>query len=108
MPNTNSNISKVDKNSTRPLTKTEINNYLDGDTVTEQDYIKMLSTKTNGIEALPYQFMDTVDPRIDGTDVGRKYAEKIFSRLPLLFLTPCEPLFMMIFQKTIKPIYCKY
>lgn len=99
MPNTNSNISKVDKDSTRPLTKTEINNYLDGDTVTEQDYIKMLSTKTNGIEALPYQFMDTVDPRIDGTDVGRKYAEKIFSRLPLLFLTPCEPLFMDDFSK---------
>lgn len=55
---------------------------------------KMITTNTNGIEGLPYQFPETVDRRLYGTNVGRKYAEKIFGRLPLLFLTPCEPKFM--------------
>lgn len=57
----------------------------------------ILSTKTNGIEGLPYQFPASVDRRITGTNVGRKYADKIFSRSPLLFLTPCEPYFMANF-----------
>lgn len=64
----------------------------------------MLTTTTNGIEGLPYQFLSTADRRIDsatvvGDGVGRKYADKIFSRLPLLFLTPCEPLFMDDFDE---------
>lgn len=57
----------------------------------------IMSTTTNGIEGLPYQFLESADRRITetvGAGVGRKYADKIFSRLPLLFLTPCEPLFM--------------
>jgi len=59
---------------------------------------KMVSTRTNGIEGLPYQFPESVDRRLTGTNVGRKYAEKIFSRQPLLFLTPCEPEFMADFN----------
>jgi hypothetical protein len=47
--------------------------------------------------------MSSVDRRIaNNVPVGRKYAEKIFSRLPLLFLTPCEPLFMDQFSSKAK------
>lgn len=59
---------------------------------------RISTTRTNGIEGLPYQFPKTVDARITNTELGRKYAEKIFSRLPLLFLTPCKPLFMPDFS----------
>ncbi len=67
-----------------------------------QSVVKIMSTQTRGIEGLPYQFSETVDRRILNTDVGRKYGEKIFGRLPLLFLTPCEPLFMDDFDKSSK------
>lgn len=67
-----------------------------------QSVVKIMSTETRGIEGLPYQFMSTVDRRISGTEVGRKYGERIFGRLPLLFLTPCEPLFMDDFDKSSK------
>ena len=81
------------------ITDQELNSYINGadDEALEnisQSVVKLMSTKTKGIEGLPYQFMETVDRRILNTDVGRKYGERIFGRLPLLFLTPCEPLFM--------------
>ena len=84
--------------------ETELQNYLDtygmSESTINSRVSKLLTTSTNGIEALPYQFMGTVDRRIaNNVPVGRKYAEKIFSRLPLLFLTPCEPLFMDDFSK---------
>ena len=53
----------------------------------------------NGIEGVPYQFMESVDRRIDGLEIGRKYADKIVSRIPLLFLTPCAPAFAGDFSK---------
>ena len=78
---------------------TDLNGYLQGtisssDAELEAYATRMLSTSTNGIEGIPYQFLDTVDRRVSNTNVGRKYAEKIFAKMPLLFLTPCEPLFM--------------
>ena len=57
----------------------------------------------NGIFGIPYQFLATADRRIslvkdDGDPVnlkiGRKYMDKIYSRMPLLFLTPCKQKFM--------------
>lgn len=59
----------------------------------------ILMSSLNGIEGIPYQFMDNVDERINKnkskkTKIGRKYGEKIISRMPLLFLTPCEPRFI--------------
>ena len=86
---------------------TELSNFLNTygmtDTSISNNVSKLLSTTTNGIEALPYQFMSSVDRRIaNNVPVGRKYAEKIFSRLPLLFLTPCEPLFMDQFSSKAK------
>ena len=62
---------------------------------TDENLVRnMLTKKMSGIEGLPYQFMENVDRRITGTDMGRKYTEKIVARLPLLFLTPCKQVFM--------------
>ena len=55
---------------------------------------KALTRNMFGIEGIPYQFMETVDRRIPKSELGRKYTEKIVSRLPLLFLVPCKQLFM--------------
>lgn len=58
----------------------------------------LLTTDLNGIFGIPYQFMPTVDRRLSGTELGRKYADKIVSRLPLLFLTPGKQTFMEDFS----------
>jgi hypothetical protein len=63
---------------------------------------KLLTTNLHGIYGMPYQFMETVDRRISGTTFGRKYAEKIVSRMPLLFLTPGKQAFMTEFSKSDK------
>ena len=59
----------------------------------------ILTRNLHGIFGLPYQFMNTVDRRLDGTVFGRKYAEKIVGRMPLLFLTPGRQKFMSEFNK---------
>lgn len=85
------------------LTEQQLSNYLAGQNVgidsTDNQVKKLMSNRTTGIEGLPYQFLSSTDRRITGTEIGRKYAERIFGRLPLLFLTPCEPLFMDDFSK---------
>ena len=74
---------------------TQINNSANQTIQSDETLVKnMLTKKMSGIEGLPYQFMSNVDRRITGTDMGRKYTEKIVSRLPLLFLTPCKQVFM--------------
>lgn len=60
----------------------------------EKEVKKILVNNLSGIEGIPYQFMSNVDQRLDGTEIGRKYADKIIARIPLLFLTPCKPVFM--------------
>ena len=60
---------------------------------------KLFTTNMTGIYGMPYQFMDIVDRRINDTEFGRKYAEKIVGRMPLLFLTPGEQSFMTEFNK---------
>lgn len=63
----------------------------------------------SGVEGMPYQFHPTVDRRFAGTwkhgaGMGRKYASKIFSRMPLLFLTPCTASFMQGFNASDKGV----
>ena len=63
---------------------------------------KYIMNNISGVEGIPYQFMSSVDRRLPAnenagaaaSEVGRKYTEKILSRIPLLFLIPCEPVFM--------------
>lgn len=63
-----------------------------------QPGFKNLATNISGIFGLPYQFSADVDPTIyeNGVDthIGRKYNSKIFSIMPILFLSPGEPKFM--------------
>ena len=73
-------------------TSDDIKNYQLGNN--DDEFSRVLKTDLNGIFGIPYQFMNTVDTRIDGTDLGAKYAEKIVSRMPLLFITPCKQKFM--------------
>lgn len=54
----------------------------------------LMSKSMHGIFGMPYQWMEIADTRVDGTEFGRKYAEKIVARMPLLFLTPCRPAFL--------------
>ena len=54
----------------------------------------LMSNSMNGIFGIPYQWMNIADRRIDDSEFGRKYAEKIAARMPLLFLTPCRPAFL--------------
>ena len=63
--------------------------------------IKKITDNVCGIFGMPYQFDQYVDPEINeigdsiiNTHVGRKYSQKILSVMPVLFLTPGEPLFM--------------
>lgn len=67
-----------------------------------------MSNTMNGIFGIPYQFTTTVDPIADGFDnVGRKYVEKILSVMPVLFLTPGEPVFMSDYGKDAKNTVAK-
>ena len=59
-----------------------------------------------GILGMPYQFLPTADPRIDGSDgvgkeeeFGRVYSEKIIKHIPLLLMTPGIPQFMASFTQ---------
>ena len=70
----------------------EFNQYIN--TINETKIDSILTTSLHGIFGMPYQFMESVDRRMPDTSLGRKYAEKIVSRMPLLFLTPCKQVFM--------------
>lgn len=55
----------------------------------DADNISDLITKSiDGIYGVPYQFMPSVDPKLEGTMFGQIYAEKIIARMPLLLLAP--------------------
>ena len=88
---------RVTKTPKRYYDTSDILTYGSGDNT---EIMSVLRSNINGIFGLPYQFMESVDPRITGTDVGAKYAEKIISRWPLLFLTPCKQIFMKDFDQT--------
>jgi hypothetical protein len=61
---------------------------------------ELLVKNLNGIHGIPYQFMETVDRRLDsGNIIGRKYAERIVSKMPLLLMTPGSPDFLPTYNK---------
>lgn len=64
---------------------------------------RIMTDALNGIYGIPYQFLSSVDRRLsDDIDIGRKYADKIVSRMPLLFLTPGKQVFMEGFSSSDK------
>lgn len=93
------------------LRKQDLKNYVSQDYSFYDDDAeakKLINSNLNGIFGIPYQFLSTADRRIDGTDIGRKYGEKIMARLPLLFLTPGKQVFMEDFSKEDKKSVLNY
>ena len=60
----------------------------------------------DGIFGMPYQFAPHVDRRVDGSmqlgAFGRKFADKIVARMPLLIMVPGSPQFLEGYTKTEK------
>lgn len=82
---------------------TTVNNYGGGNT--GEYFIK----NVRGIHGMPYQFMPSVDARPSNDyNFGRKYTEKIITRMPLLLLTPGRPKFMKAFSKESKQNVLNY
>lgn len=54
-------------------------------TTTDDDY---MAKSLEGIMGAPYQFMESVDRTVPGTQYGHTYADRIVSRMPLLLLSP--------------------
>lgn len=82
------------------------NAYTIDSTASDNTYTRnIIMNSLTGVEGIPYQFMESVDRRLTSNNtlssnaIGRKYAERIISRIPLLFMTPCQPLFMDDFNK---------
>lgn len=48
----------------------------------------LITKSIEGIYGIPYQFMGSVDRKLDGTSFGYTYADRIIARMPLLLLTP--------------------
>lgn len=76
------------------ISEEDLSYYVNAEYTNEDTIEELLTTNLNGIFGVPYQFMDTVDRRLENTEIGRKYADKIVARLPLLFLTPGKQVFM--------------
>lgn len=62
------------------------------------DITNLITTSLEGIYGAPYQFMPSVDPKLDGTRFGSLYADKIIARMPLLLLAPGKVNFMRDFK----------
>lgn len=76
--------------------------------ISSKEYLNMLDSSlkvhtTRGIHGMPYQFLPVVDNRIDGSEdnnvFGRKFADKIVAKMPLLLMTPGTAKFMSSFSE---------
>ena len=67
-----------------------------GNSVVEsyQSITNYTTKNLNGIYGIPYQFMASVDERLEGCTYGATYGEKIIARMPLLLVTPGKANFM--------------
>lgn len=61
---------------------------------------QLLIKNAQGIHGIPYQFMPNVDMRLsNNVSFGRKYVERIVSKMPLVLFTPGTADFMPSFTK---------
>lgn len=62
--------------------------------------------KVAGVFGLPYQFLPNTDPRLSrspsASHLGYEYADKIISKIPLLFIAPGKPTFMKQYSNSAK------
>lgn len=65
-----------------------------GGTVSKHVTERVMSNMINGIFGIPYQLSTIVDQPVEGTDFGRMYMEKFIADMPVMFISPGEPLFM--------------
>lgn len=63
-------------------------------TAGDMDAANLITKNLNGIYGIPYQFMSSVDKRVEGSSIGKIYADKIVTRMPLLLLSPGRVNFM--------------
>ena len=81
-------------------------NSLGINTTSSLNQYNAIAHSLDGIFGMPYQFSDIVDPVIEQAGgpetIGRKFNSKIFSIMPILFLTPGEPKFMDGYGKEAK------
>ena len=82
-----------------------INQYYSSDDIStyeisdDSNISSVIKYNNNGIFGIPYQFLPSVDARLENSELGHKYTEKIVSRMPLLFLVPCKQKFMEGFNR---------
>lgn len=67
---------------------------------------RMTFKEVRGLHGVPYQYMPHVDRRLNSDKgqmfYGRKFADKIMTKVPMLVLTPGRPAFMSGFSKKYK------
>lgn len=54
----------------------------------------LLVDNLNGVYGIPYQWPESVDPKLPNTGFGSIYAERIVDRMPLLMMSPGKVSFM--------------
>lgn len=72
--------------------------------VDDSDFVQI--DKVAGVFGLPYQFLPNTDPRLSrsatASHLGYEYADKIISKIPLLFIAPGKPTFMKQYSNSAK------
>ena len=59
----------------------------------------ILTNDLMGVFGAPYQFNENADEKLEGTQFGITYAEKIVMKMPLLLVTPGKPNFMSSYKE---------
>ena len=79
-----------DKDAVQPLTDKQKDSLYrsETETLTSSDSSNYMAKSLEGIMGVPYQFMESVDKTVPGTQYGHTYGDRIVSRMPLLLLTP--------------------
>lgn len=69
--------------------------------VSNSEFVKIKNVA--GVFGLPYQFLPSADVRLSGDinseNVGYEYADRIITRIPLMFITPGKASFMTKYSK---------
>ena len=87
-PTTTYTVNRVTPNMTKPKEpdyislQDAINSYVVSNEGDMDDVNNLITKNLNGIFGIPYQFMNAVDQKVDGTKNGKMYGAKIVARMP--------------------------